>query len=267
MFTGISHGSVEKYTDRVLKAILKLQHQFITWPNKTERKEISRRFAHYHGMPDCIGVVDGTPVNLAQKPHIDGEVYFSRKSRYCINLQLVCDDRRNIRFFQAGWPGSVFDSTVFDNSDICQNPDSFISAGQYIIADSGYGAKWFICTPYKHPAAAIPENQLFNELFSSARCVIEHVNGVLKGRFCSLKGVRIQVKKVCDFEKVNKWIAVCCILHNILNQLNDMWDDVDEENEVSDEDVNNMRVNSTALDLRLKVQTTLLEWYFRNRCS
>jgi hypothetical protein len=44
--------------------------------------------------------------------------------------------------------------------------------------------------------AIIPHNQLFNTLFSSARVHIEHLNGLLKGRFCSLKGLRTQVKKL-----------------------------------------------------------------------
>ena len=57
---------------------------------------------------------------------IDGEVYWSRKCKYCINLQLVCDDRRLIRFFEAGWPGSVFDSVVFDNSSVCKQPELFL---------------------------------------------------------------------------------------------------------------------------------------------
>ena len=41
-------------------------------------------------------LVDGAPINLYQKPCIDGEVYWNRKSRYAVNLHLVCNDGRNI---------------------------------------------------------------------------------------------------------------------------------------------------------------------------
>jgi len=214
-------------------------------------------------MPNCVGIVDGTPINFEWRPNIDGEVYWSRKSRYCINLQLVCDDRRNIRFVQAGWPGSVFDSTVFDNSDICKNPSLFFSAGEFIIADAGYALKPFICTPYKHPLADIPHNRLFNELFSSARCVIEHVNGMLKGRFNSLKGVRILVCKLSDFKRMNEWITVCCVLHNILNYQKDCWDEeYTEENNTTDEESQNYQNENRFMNLRVQVQNNVNRLYF-----
>ena len=108
----------------------------------------------------------------------------------------------------------MFDSTVFDTSHLVKFPGYFFRIGEFLMADAGYAAKYFICTPFRQPAANIPHNKLFNELFSSARCKIEHVNGMLKGRFQSLKGLRTQIKEKEDLEKVNKWILVCLILHN-----------------------------------------------------
>jgi hypothetical protein len=183
IIAGVSVGSVEKYCYRCMIAVLELKNKYVIWPNAIERKNISRRFGVKYGLPNCVGIVDGTPVYFSQKPNIDGEVYWSRKCRYCINLQLICDDRNYITFYQTGWPGSVFDSVVFDNSDVCKNPLSFFSTDEFIIADAGYAAKPFIITPYKQPLASLPHNELFNTLYSSARCMIEHVNGILKGRF------------------------------------------------------------------------------------
>ena len=87
------------------------------------------------------------------------------------------------------------------------------------MADAGYALKYYICTPYRKPAALLPENEIFNVLFSTARVKIEHVNGILKARFTSLKGLRIQVKQLDDFVRVNEWIVVCIILYNILYHL------------------------------------------------
>jgi hypothetical protein len=51
------------------------------------------------------------------------------------------------------------------------------------------------------------------------------VNGILKGRFASLKGLSIQIRELKDFVAVNKWILVCLILHNILIEFNvDEWE-------------------------------------------
>ena len=44
----------------------------------------------------------------------------------------------------------------------------------------------------------------------------QHVKGMLKSRFGSLKGIRVQVSKLEYFARVNKWIKVCIILYNIL---------------------------------------------------
>jgi hypothetical protein len=246
--------------------LLALKDSEISWPDANERAAISRRYARNHGMPGVVGVVDGTPVVLCQRPHVDGEVFWTRKGHYAINLQLVCDDRRKIIFYQSGWPGSVYDATVFGQSDLSLHAPQYFSPGEFLIADAGYGGTWFICTPYRQPAASIPHNKVFNELFSSGRIVIEHVNGILKGRFSSLKGIRIQVKTATDFQRINEWITVCLILHNILLRFNDSWEEEDEE-DAEDEEVHLPAAGAEptpSQQLRQQVQTRLLEWYYAN---
>jgi hypothetical protein len=122
---GVSYGSVCKFTSRVFTSLLAIKNEVIKWPDENERKEISRRFARNHGLPGAVGVVDGTPVNFSQRPHIDGEVYWTRKSRYAMNVQLICDDRRRITYYQIGWPGSVYDSTVFGESTVFKQANTF----------------------------------------------------------------------------------------------------------------------------------------------
>jgi hypothetical protein len=171
----------------------------------------------------------------------------------------------------VGWPGSVFDSVVFESSDICRNPEKYFSRDQYLLADAGYAGKWFICVPYKSPEGDLPHNKLFNELFSRARVSIEHVNGILKGRFSSLKGIRIQVKKVEHFKDVCEHIIVCLILHNLLIDFNDEWEEEeeaeDEEDSDSDadSDVDENDILETGQQLRARVRNFLLCWHFDNR--
>ena len=129
------------------------------------------------------------------------------------------------------------------------------------MADAGYCLRDYICTPYRKPAALIPENQIFNVLFSTARVFIEHVNGILKGRFHSLKGLRIQVKKLDDFVRVNEWIVVCIILHNILLSFKDDWDDYDLED--NNNDTTGVIIDTNGGEnLREVVQLKLLNWYY-----
>jgi hypothetical protein len=43
-FSGVSTGTVVKYSERVITAIYDIGHQLIQWPDENERREISNRF-------------------------------------------------------------------------------------------------------------------------------------------------------------------------------------------------------------------------------
>ena len=79
---GVSHGSIVNFTSRVFEALLSLHDNVIWWPRAEERAAISRRFASSYGLPNAVGIVDGTPVHFSQKPAVDGEVFYTRKGRY-----------------------------------------------------------------------------------------------------------------------------------------------------------------------------------------
>jgi hypothetical protein len=100
--TEISHGTVCIFTTRVITTILSLHNRYIYWPDAEERASISRRFEQKYCLGGAVGIVDGTPLVFSQRPHVDGEVFWTRKSVYAMNLQLVCYDKKRIRFYQAG---------------------------------------------------------------------------------------------------------------------------------------------------------------------
>lgn len=258
---GVGHGTIRVFTIRVFKAIISLHGRAVKWPDAQERQSLSASFDRTHGLKGCVGIVDGTLVHFAQRPHVDGQVYWNRKHRYSMNVQLVCNIKHEITYYVLGWPGSVYDGVVFSQTSLFRSPANYLSEGEYIAADSGYGATNFLCTPYRSPAALVPCNTVHNHLFSAGRVIIEHVNAELKGRFSSLRGVRIQVKKVEDFERVNEWILVCIILHNLLLSFDDKWkiDNVVIEDNANDPVAFND--NITAGDLRVRVQNHLLEWF------
>ena len=53
---------------------------------------------------------------------------------------------------------------------------------------------WWICS-YKQPAASIPVNKIFNDLFSIPRTIVERCIGSLKSRFRSLRGIRTPIRE------------------------------------------------------------------------
>ena len=95
----------------------------------------------------------------------------------------------------------------------------------------------------------------FNEHISSMRVRVEHLNGILKGRWACLCGIRTQIKVINDFNLINEMIQAVLTLHNIALSLNDEWNDViDEDNSQNDgSNLSGMQTQSgTELRNRLK---------------
>ena len=115
-------------------------------------------------------------------------------------------------------------------------------------------------------------HQQFNELFSSKRVTIEHVNGQLKNRWASLQGIPTEIRNAGDFKRVNDHITSCCILHNLLKRLNDEWpfEEDDDENNNEDDDENEIQLpedlnaDDRAKHFRTTIENFLLEWYYTN---
>lgn len=68
--------------------------------------------------------------------------------------------------------------------------------------------------PYKSPATSIKDNRTFNFHLSRIRIRAEHTIGYLKGRFQSLKELRVQISGPPDFAYATLWIKSCIIIHS-----------------------------------------------------
>jgi hypothetical protein len=107
-------GTIGIYKDRVVKAIIDCLYQkFIKWPDLEERRIIAERIRKDFGLPNCIGVADGTLLPLAFQPSMEDYAdYKGRKMLYTLTMLVVNDDQRFVRYFNAGWPGSTHDNRV-----------------------------------------------------------------------------------------------------------------------------------------------------------
>jgi hypothetical protein len=225
---GVSEGTVMNYTDRVVAALLALSRQHIFWyRNDSERHQVKQRIEEKSGFPHCLGAVDGTDIVLAVRPELDGSAYFNRKARYALNAQIVVDDTCRIRHFHLGFPGSVHDARAFGACGLAVRPEGFFRGEEYILADSAYGLTPTVIPSYKGSAANSPENARFNYLHSTVRIATEHAIGQLKGRFGSLRGLRICIRDKATHDKALRWVAACFVLHNMLLDIN--------EDEIGDE--------------------------------
>lgn len=72
------------------------------------------------------------------KPVIYGKEYFNRKGYCSINVQATSNYQEIFTLIDASWLGSVHDSRVWQNSNVCRN---FCNNeyGACLLGDKGYG--------------------------------------------------------------------------------------------------------------------------------
>ena len=199
-------------------------------------------------------------MTLQYGPSYHGETYFTRKKKYALNIQAICDEQRRFTFVSSGYPGSVSDATVFCESSFFRSPNLFFwRPDEYILADKAYRTTRRCMTPYKEPWASVEEGGYheFNLRLAEARVKIEHAFGVLKNRWRSLQGIPIHICNKADHGRAIGWILACIVLHNFLVDYEDdqIWQLAEGElqaeqggREVQDEEVDQpLRLESERL--------------------
>jgi hypothetical protein len=110
--------------------------------------------------------------------------------------------------------------------------------------------------PFKGNELYVPGNEQFNADISRFRVIIEHLNGILKGRWASLNGIRTQIRKKEDCKKVNDWVRACLTLHNMMIAKDDEWDDYELEEAAVNEQINR-HGDEDGVSLRTRIKAAL----------
>lgn len=117
-----------------------------------------------------------------------------------------------------GHTGSVHDSYAFESTRIYREHDQLLRPYEWIWADSAYPCHTWCVPPFKKP----PNQQLtsrqkkFNYYLAMVRVRSEHTIGLLKGRFQSLRELRLLLSSDDNHDWIVVWIRCCIILHNMI---------------------------------------------------
>ena len=105
------------------------------------------------------------------------------------------DNKKRIRYYLAGFPGSAHDNRILQNTKIAKNPNKYFSPLEYMIGDSGMEADWWMIPAYKKPHKhELPRpKEIFNTELSKPRVLTEHCIGMWKGRFPWLRNIRMKI--------------------------------------------------------------------------
>ncbi|WVO18233.1 hypothetical protein L204_105941 [Cryptococcus depauperatus] len=217
---GVSAGTVEKWTDNSLIAIIRMLGEYVRWPSELEKDTIKRTHLSLYGIPDCLGFIDGTHINFNEAPsRVDASSYYSRKQRYGLNIVLVIDSHKYIRYVHWGFSAASSDERVQRSMRLQTDSHMFFDGLEHIIGDAE-----FTCTPHIIPMYRRLRNEpqlvgrpaFFNHRVKPAHVCVEHAIGILKMRWASLRNLPIKLKTVKDEARAYAFIQAAIILHNLL---------------------------------------------------
>lgn len=211
---GVSKATVSRIVHRVSVAIAALRPLYISFPRVEEQREVMQGFFEGARFPGVLGALDCTHIPIQSPGHARGEIYRNRKGYFSLNIQTVCDSELLIRDIIVRWPGSVHDSTIFNNSRIRADFETRRVNGGVLLGDNGYPLRTYLLTPYLDPQTRAQER--YNRAHKRTRNCVERMYGVWKRRFPVLSmGLRTKMQTTL------KIIVATAVLHNIAIQTRD----------------------------------------------
>ncbi|KAG2053210.1 hypothetical protein BDR06DRAFT_886509 [Suillus hirtellus] len=120
-----------------------------------------------------ILAVDGSIINVYQKPGFHGEVFFDRKSRYSLGCQaIIMPHNLFIVDYTLGHPRSVHDAYAFRATHLYREHATLLPNDHWIWADSAYPLEPWCIPPFKKPRnGRLTNNQRTFNYHLSSVCI------------------------------------------------------------------------------------------------
>ncbi|KAK8957066.1 hypothetical protein KSP39_PZI000735 [Platanthera zijinensis] len=205
---------------RLSKEIIKpIDMQFRDAQSHIRRDE---RYMPY--FKDCIGAIDGTHVD-ARVPVEDQVAYIGRHGTTTQNVMAVCDFNMCFTFVVAGWEGSAHDSRIFNRAITDRNSNfPHPPPGKYYLVDAGYPMQRGYLKPYPDTRYHLQDfrrgsrpiqgnHEIFNQVHSSLRSVIERTFGVWKKKWAILRDMPNY-----SFKRQTLIVVATMALHNYIRR-------------------------------------------------
>ena len=158
----VSVYSSWKCVGRVIDALLKLESEFVYYPNRQQMEATATFIYKEYGIKNLFVGVDGTHIRFPEKPrdyppHHHWKQYTNRKNYFSINAMIVGNEER-ILHVDCGWPGSIHDGRIWNRSNIKEVVES---QNRYcIVGDSGYAISEHMMKPFSTEELAAEGNEL-----------------------------------------------------------------------------------------------------------
>ncbi|CAN4105928.1 unnamed protein product [Withania somnifera] len=227
----IHQSTVSQITWRFVEAMEERGLHHIHWPsNQEDVKDIKSKFENIRGLPNCCGAVDTMHIMFClSTADPSSKVWSDLEKNHSMILQAMVDPDMRFLDVLAGWPGSLSDSEVLKSSRFFElaeegkrlsgkklNLSNDTELREYIVGDSSFPLLPWLLTPYT--GREFPDHQAdYNKRHFAMRKVAQRALARLKDKWKIIEGVMWRPDK----QRLPRIILVCCLLHNILIDLND----------------------------------------------
>ncbi|TXG49717.1 hypothetical protein EZV62_025592 [Acer yangbiense] len=228
---GLNQSTVSQITWRFVEAMEERALHHLQWPTtEAEMENLKSKFEKIRGLHNCCGAIDITHI-VMNIPAVDpsNNVWLDREKSYSMILQAIVDPEMRFRDIITGWPGSLNDALVLQNSGFFKLAEEGkrlngkklqLSEGtelrEYIVGDTGFPLLPWLFTPYH--GKGLSDNQAeFNKRHSATRMVAQMALARLKEVWRIIHGVMWMPDK----NRLPRIVLVCCLLHNIIIDMED----------------------------------------------
>ena len=236
---GLGISTCHKLVLEVCSAIKTvMMPRFVQWPDEANLAEIKTKFESISGIPNVGGSIYTTHIPIIA-PKVNVGAYFNKrhternqKTSYSITVQGVVDPNGIFTDVCIGWPGSMPDDKVMEQSALFQRATHGALNNVWMVGNSGYPLMDWMLVPYTHQNLTWTQHT-FNEK-------IEEIQKVAKDSFYRLKkrwGC-LQKRTEVKLQELPGVLGACCVLHNICEMRNEgIEPETDDSFELFDDEI------------------------------
>ena len=96
---GVGFGTVFLYCKRVVRALRELGLNAVTWGDENRLQQVTTHVLDRSGIPDCVGMLDGSLIRLTEVPERNGFSFICRKKFPAVSKSYLLLQKTSLTFY------------------------------------------------------------------------------------------------------------------------------------------------------------------------
>lgn len=210
-------NTLHRYVDHVTSCVNSALDDELRWPSAEDRRSL---YGFFSICDKAVAVMDGTHCEL-EEPTYDSRLYYNgHKHMTSQNFLVHVNVLGVVLKVEGPFPGRRNDRADYNDSEVAQHPNQFLSEGERIIADGGFVGGHPLIVPIHRTVIEREKNQErkarmedINEELKDNRLLVEDVFSWLKAR---AKRLNFRYGRARE-KQAGEFFAVCRV-HNFVRR-------------------------------------------------